>query len=347
MMIGRFALGFLASTFAAAVVLPFPIQGQCSIEGAPALADADEEADPVDRVLLKGASSHPIKYYLSLPKNYRREPGKRWPVLICVDGNRSGFAVVLELFRQARGDASYLIVSPCTFSNTNAIAGGMLEHYRRYYSEEVIQSAEADRVGWDEAGLVAIIRDLQGQYGAEERVVIAGLSGGGHLTYRMIFAHPDLLAGAAPVCANFAPSDYKNGAAFPAERSSFPVHVILGADDPYRGNAARTIGDSFPEVAVIAVLAIAVGCVVWWKTRKIAWTAAAVGVPLLIMTVLLATLIVIGETQGLAGQNERALKTLRQLNYPDIRCSIIPGMGHEFAIDAVIDTFRAYLQPEK
>src|SRR5438128_2467629 len=91
------------------------------------LAGAGEGDADADGLALKTASTHPMKYYLSLPRDYRPGPGRRWPVLVCVDGSGSNSRIMGDIFRDARGSLPCLVVSPCTFSNTNEITGEILE----------------------------------------------------------------------------------------------------------------------------------------------------------------------------------------------------------------------------
>ena len=84
--------------------------------------------------LLKAATVHPMKYYLSLPPGYRREDGKRWPVLLCLDGAGSYFRGMAERFGPARGDLPFVVVAPCTWSNTDPRRGAMREKYPHLFS---------------------------------------------------------------------------------------------------------------------------------------------------------------------------------------------------------------------
>jgi len=193
------------------------------------------DAAAIDKVVLKSALSHSIKYYFSLPKNYKRKKDRKWPILVCVDGAGSGFKGMANGYLNSRGNFPFIIVSPCTFANTNKIEDGMLEKYRKLYSDDVISKGKAGRLDWDEEGILAIIKELQEEYDAESRIYITGFSGGGKATYMMVFKHPDLLNGAAPACGNFSSRSYsrlKNS--FSDEARNFPVHMITGEKDPHR-----------------------------------------------------------------------------------------------------------------
>ncbi|TET36808.1 MAG: hypothetical protein E3J72_07685 [Planctomycetota bacterium] len=194
------------------------------------------DAAAVDKVILKTATAHPIRYYFSLPAGYRRKEGKKWPVLICVDGAGCGFRGMAEGYRKARGKLPYIVVSPCTFANTNKIEENMLKKFKTLYSDDVIEKGKSKRIDWDEEGILAIIKDLKAGYDAEGRVYVTGFSGGGYATYMMIFRHPDLLNGAAPACGIFRQTlaFTANKDKFTEEDRNFPIHVITGAKDPHR-----------------------------------------------------------------------------------------------------------------
>jgi hypothetical protein len=189
----------------------------------------------VDALVLRTAKEHPIKYFFSLPKGYRFDADRTWPVLVCVEGAGSNFQGIARGYVKRRGELPFIVVSPCTFANTNAIQGKMLERYKGWYSEDVIAEAGRDRFGWDEAGLLAILAEIQERFGAAPQVCITGFSGGGNLTYLMVFRHPDRVLAAVPACANFSRPGYRSlKGKFSAEDLNFPVHILTGAEDPHR-----------------------------------------------------------------------------------------------------------------
>ncbi|GEM_PF-890489 len=193
------------------------------------------ETAAVDGLVLMTATTHPLRYYLSLPKAWKRNRGRRWPVLLCVDGAGSGFAGIARGYKNRRGDLPFIVVSPCTFSNTNEIKGNLRKKYAKIYAEETIEEGNQGRLDWDEAGVLAVLEDMKTSFDAEERVYVTGFSGGGNVTYMMIFKHPDLVAGAAPACANFMNRNYHElGDSFSEADRTFPLHIITGASDPHR-----------------------------------------------------------------------------------------------------------------
>ncbi|MHC4597887.1 MAG: hypothetical protein ACYS47_02675 [Planctomycetota bacterium] len=191
-----------------------------------------------DKLVLMTASAHPLRYFFSLPKTFRRQKGRRWPVLVCVDGAGSNFEGIAKNYKSKRGDLPFMIVSPCSFSNTNQIQGNMRKKYQKYYSDEVIDEGNRGRIRWDEEGLLNVLQDLRKNFDAEERIYVTGFSGGGNITYMMIFSHPDMLNGAAPACANFSGKEawreWKKEWKFLAKDVNFPLHIITGANDKHR-----------------------------------------------------------------------------------------------------------------
>lgn len=188
----------------------------------------------VDGMILRTDSAHPMKYYLSLPRGFARKKDKKWAVLIAVDGAGSNFKGIAEAYRGARASLPFIIASPCTFANTNTIEGDMKKKYETFYTDAVIDDGNQRRIAWDEEGILAMIKDLQAEYDAEERVYITGFSGGGNATYMMTFKHPDLLNGSAPSCGNFANFGYSDlKGKFTPEDLNFPVHQITGEKDEH------------------------------------------------------------------------------------------------------------------
>lgn len=175
--------------------------------------------------ILRTAKGHPIQYYLALPKNWT--PDKTWPILVTVEGAGCNWLGNCNAFLGARGDRPFILVTPLTFCNTNKLDKGKYPGYPQDLLDEVDKSG---RLPWDEAGLLAILEDVRKDFHGQEKFFITGFSGGGNLTWRMIFGHPEKLAGAAPACANF----YMTGAISQApERETVPVRAFQGDKDEY------------------------------------------------------------------------------------------------------------------
>jgi pimeloyl-ACP methyl ester carboxylesterase len=298
--------------------------------------------------VLRRASTHPIRYYLSVPDGEPPTVGRRLPVLVCVAGADSDFRATAERYSRARGGLPFLVVSPCTISSTNLLRGETLERYRRLYPEEVLREAGGigllpdvhRRLAWDEAGLLAILADLKRGEGGEHRVFLTGFSGGGLLVFRMIARHPDRLVGAAAVCPNFNFWDHGyDRPPSPADRG-VPVRVITGGRDPLRH---YRVGGAFlpaPGVAlsVVGCGTVAAACFVWPRTRRVRPVAGV-----LAAGVLLLLFILVGRWSGNETQADCAARLLRDLGYTHVERTTIPDLGHDPAARQVLTGFLSLL----
>jgi pimeloyl-ACP methyl ester carboxylesterase len=275
---------------------------------------------------LRQTSTHPMQYFLSLPRNYRKVPGKRWSALVCVAGAHANFQYVAKSFQERRGDLPLVIAVPCTFSNTNALTGSTRNAYREFYDDDVIDSlAERDaRLSWDERGLLAMLRDLSEQYGAAEQIYMTGFSGGGMATYHMIGRHPERLAAAIPVCGNYF-GGLLDGTPPRSDRArALPIHQFLGELDPLNG--PRGLLPIPPALTAALFISLGAGLgYVAGKRLKGRWSAAAVLVIVIAGGLWLSQL---RFGKGLEQQADWAAHDLRELGYSSVRRTVIPGMGH-------------------
>jgi hypothetical protein len=288
-----------------------------------------------------------MRYHLALPDGHMPDVGKRWPVLVCVSGADADFAGVLERFRRARGRLPFLLVAPCTFSSTNRIGGALLAHYRRLYPAETIRDAGGEgwlpdltrRLVWDEAGLLAVLQDLERTCGAERRVYLTGFSAGGLLAFRMIVRHPDRLAAVVAVCPNFNfwNHGYQDAAASPEDRA-IPIQVVLGRSDPLRH--ARFGGRFYPTspAALLGAGCGAAGLVLLvggrTRLRRRAVRAALYGVAV-------AVALAAGRWSGNEAQADAAVRLLADLGYTNVRRTMREGLGHDPAPEWVLEMFAA------
>jgi hypothetical protein len=300
-----------------------------------------------DAVILRTATTHAMRYHLALPDGHTHAAGKRWPVLVCVSGADADFAGLVERFRVARGSLPYVLVAPCTFSSTNRIGGELLAHYRHLYPEEVIRDAGGEgwlrdvprRLDWDEAGLLAILQDLEETCGAQRRVYLTGFSAGGLLVYRMIVRHPDRLAAAVAVCPNFNfwNHDYGKGRAVLEDRA-VPIRLVLGERDPLRH--AR-VGGPFYPASLLALLGVGCGIVglvwiVWRRTQSRRRTVRAA-----LLGGALVGLLIVGRWSGNEAQTDSAARLLADLGFTNVSRTTVEGLGHDPAPDYVVKAFEA------
>jgi dienelactone hydrolase len=177
-------------------------------------------------VALVKSPEHPMVAWLSLPKAWA--PKGEWGVLVAVDGAGANFLGACRHFAGARGSRRFLVVAPCSLSNTNELKP---ETYP-FYSAKTLEEGNANRVDFDNAGLDAILRMLKERYGAADKIAITGFSGGGNLCYSWTMRKPDRVLACAPACANFNPG--LPGDAVPVEGGGPPVHILTGEKDQHR-----------------------------------------------------------------------------------------------------------------
>lgn len=153
---------------------------------------------------LKTARSTAIQYYLSLPKDWSEE--REWPILVTIDGSGHNFLGNCETFIHARKDRPFIIVTPLVSSNGNDPA--------------------------DAAGILEIVKEVQHDQHGQSKFFLTGFSAGGHPTWQIIFAHPELLAAAAPAAGNYLGRGVTSLSTAP-ERVQLPIHAFQGEQDPY------------------------------------------------------------------------------------------------------------------
>jgi predicted esterase len=176
------------------------------------------------RPILRQAKAHKMQYHLALPKGW--SAARTWPIVVTVEGAGCNWLGNCNAFLGQRGDRPFILVTPITFANTNA-----LDPKKYPYPQELLDEVEkSGRIKFDEEGLLAVLEEVRKDFNGQEKFFITGFSGGGNLTWRMIFGHPDKLAGASPACANF----YMTGTVSQApERETLPVKALQGDKDEY------------------------------------------------------------------------------------------------------------------
>lgn len=181
------------------------------------------------RPIRRTCRSHPIQYYLQLPKGWRA--GRTWPLVVAVEGAGCNWLGCIRGFAKRRGDRPYILVTPITFLNTND-----LQPKKYTYPQSLLDAVDAEgrksRLPWDEAGLLAVLAEVRTDFGAEARHCMTGFSGGGLLTWHWVFHHPEQLVAAAPACPNFIPPFDAVKLSNADARTTLPVHVFQGDADP-------------------------------------------------------------------------------------------------------------------
>lgn len=187
------------------------------------------------------ASTHPMQYYLSLPRDWSN--AREWPVVIAVAGSDHRWENHLKIFADARDAHRYpfILVSPVILTN----GGGDLRTNRHYnYDESTFALVDHEgRCAFDFDGLAAILADVRKTYRGSSKYFISGFSGGGPLAEAMAFFHPESLRGAAFSAANYnsrcvtkptgAPGDTLTPQVISSDpsRTTLPLRWFNGADD--------------------------------------------------------------------------------------------------------------------
>jgi dienelactone hydrolase len=171
---------------------------------------------------LKTATTHPIQYYVSLPKGWKK--GKSWPVVLGIESAEREFKPYFRKFVQARADRPFIVVVPLVVTN----GGPRYKEGPGYsYSESVWRQIDSDPWKFDDSGLQALIRDVHDLYNGESAAFLTGFEAGGHTLFSFVFAHPQLVKAAAPVSPNYAARNVSWGAA----SARPPFRCFSGAND--------------------------------------------------------------------------------------------------------------------
>jgi len=195
------------------------------------------------------ASSHPMRYHISLPVGWSAE--REWPVVIVIPDAGREFVANLQAFVAARGDRPYILVAPevltCGGARTRT-----LEHYS--YSRAVWDSLVGhDDFAFDDAGVAAVLGDVRRKDHGEPTAFLTGWEAGGHTVWALTFRHPGRWRGVAPVATNYQRRglDATSFSAAPARalpiqvfREGAPTGEIVGAMAVLDQQTARALDDA-------------------------------------------------------------------------------------------------------
>jgi predicted esterase len=177
-----------------------------------------------DLALLRG--DHPMVGWISLPKGWT--PKGEWPILVAVEGAGSNFVGAARGFASSRGSRNFIVLSPCSLSNTNELDAARYP----FYSPSVLEEGGRNRIEFDLAGLASLLKVVRERYRGAARIGITGFSGGGNLCYGMTARNPGEILFAAPACPNFNSMGFSE--AQPVEGGGPPVRIFTGEKDPHR-----------------------------------------------------------------------------------------------------------------
>jgi len=170
------------------------------------------------------ASTHPMKYHLSLPKGWSKD--KVWPVVVIIPDAARDFSGNLAAFAEARQSRPYILVAPhvVTSGGNNARSARSF----RYSEDDWKRVAAAGDYRFDQEGLSAVADDVRRRYAGEDRSYLTGWEAGGHTVWALAFRHPEWFRAVAPVSTNYR-GRWLDESAFsknPA-RGHLPVRVLF------------------------------------------------------------------------------------------------------------------------
>lgn len=175
-------------------------------------------------IVLKTATTHPMKYHLALPEGWAR--GRTWPVAVIVPDATRDFEGNLAAFEKARGSLPFILVAPHVVTSGGANYR-LADSYR--YSEADWKKVAADgEFRFDDEGIAAVLADVRREFSGEEKTFLTGWEAGGHTVWAYTFRHPDRLRAVSPVSTNYL-GRWLDEAAFSRSdaRRTLPVRVIF------------------------------------------------------------------------------------------------------------------------
>ena len=224
----------------AGLVAGFAASRSLYAQGTNAPQERRQEGGNAPAAPLQMASTHPMRYYLSLPKGWSAD--RAWPVLLAPSAHYGDRGKNLAMFaaERDRRKAELIIVQPVVI---NADRVEAMTEYRGAVAG-AIKAADAAtdgrdevaRARFDEQGIVAVLKDIRKLYHGEEKVYIAGFSSSTHVAYLMLMNHPELLKGVVINSGGFAGRGVDE-AHLPfvnsPERAGIAIKCLVGEKDPH------------------------------------------------------------------------------------------------------------------
>lgn len=175
-------------------------------------------------IVLKTATTHPMRYHVSLPQGWTA--GRTWPVAVIVPDATRDFEGNLAAFEKARGSLPFILVAPHVV--TSGGANYRLADSYRYSEADWKKVTEAGDWRFDDEGIAAVLADVRREFSGEEKIFLTGWEAGGHTVWAYTFRHPDRLRAAALVSPNWrdrwvAEPDWSRSPA----RAALPVKVLF------------------------------------------------------------------------------------------------------------------------
>jgi dienelactone hydrolase len=177
-----------------------------------------------EKPVLVTANGYPMKYYISLPKEWT--PQRKWTILVNIEPNGAYYEGAIEYARN-RKNLPFIVITPLVLTNQGSVRRSS-EYPSSVWDEVNLIGAAA----FDQEGLSTIIKNVQEAYNGQDKFFITGWSAGGHLTWLMIFNHPEQLAAAALAAGNFSGRGIAiNTVSNSPERVDLAIQEFLGDRD--------------------------------------------------------------------------------------------------------------------
>lgn len=186
------------------------------------------------------APSHPIDYYISVPKGW---PGKRaWPIVLNIVGSGRDYPVGAQQFADARnnGGFPFIVVTPITLTNSG---DGPVRRDHPKYNYPTATWDLIDQIGrcaFDLKGIRAVLEDVQQHFSGDSKLFLTGFSGGGNTGWAAVLLEPEVMRGAALTASNFAgrcvTEENLSGMQISSapERVNLPIRAFNGENDDFR-----------------------------------------------------------------------------------------------------------------
>jgi len=184
------------------------------------------QAQKPGEIVLKQASTHPMRYYISLPPAWKA--GKSWPVVVAIEDADRDFLHHAEVFAAARSSLPFIVVVPEVITN----GGPRYREAAGYSYTESDWSRVASDGPWefDEAGIDAVMADVHRLYGGQSKYYLTAWEAGAHTGFALAFNHPENVNAFAAVCPNY----QGRNVSFSSNpgNSYVPIRIFAGSDDP-------------------------------------------------------------------------------------------------------------------
>jgi hypothetical protein len=205
-----------------------------------------QAADVTGGAQVRTATTHPMKYLVSLPKHW--SPDRKWPVLVAPSSHYVKKEHPIDLFAPERDvrHSDLIIVAPFVI-NADPLSG--MAEYRGPVVDAIAAADaafpsprgrnDAARARFDSEGIIAVIKDVQTLYRGDDQVYIAGASSSTHVAYLFLFTHPELLKGVvinSGVYAGRGVDESHIPLLNSPERAALDIKFIVGEDDPGYAN---------------------------------------------------------------------------------------------------------------